>query len=370
MKKFFNYEQKFGFGCMRLPMLDEDNIDIEQFKLMVDTFISSGFTYFDTAHGYHRGLSEIALKEVLTSRYPRSAYSLTDKLTEPYFDKEEDIRPFFMKQLEILGVDYFDFYLMHAQNRNNFIKFKRCHAYETAFKLKEEGYIKHVGISFHDTADVLDQILTEYPEIEAVQIQFNYLDYEDPSIQSRLCYETCVKHNKPVIIMEPIRGGRLINLTDIPSKILQKSGLSAANLALRFAASQENVMMVLSGMSNIEQMNDNLSFMKDFTPISKEEFDLSQEIASAIRNEHLIPCTGCEYCVAGCPMKIKIPDLFSLYNSKKYYHDWNADFFFKNKIDDGSGRPSECISCGQCESACPQHLEIRELLIKVKEEFE
>lgn len=199
--KFFpEIHGNFGFGCMRLPEIG-DKIDIEQFKEMVDYFIAKGLNYFDTAHGYHNGLSELAIKDALTSRYPRSAYLLTDKLTEPYFNKEEDIVPFFESQLKATGVEYFDFYLMHAQNRNNYVKFKRCHAYETAAKLKQEGKIRHLGISFHDTPDILDMILTEHPEVEVVQIQFNYVDYSDPMVQSKGCYDVCVKHGKPCLIM-------------------------------------------------------------------------------------------------------------------------------------------------------------------------
>ena len=197
MEQMDKVKKNFGFGCMRLPM-NGDQVDIAETTRMVDEFLAQGFNYFDTAHGYIGGKSELALKECLTSRYPREAYSLTDKLTDSYFKTEADIRPFFESQLEACGVDYFDFYLMHAQNADNFKKFKACRAYETAFALKAEGRIRHVGLSFHDRAEVLDQILTEYPQIEVVQIQFNYLDYDDIAVQSRKCYEVCRKHGKPV----------------------------------------------------------------------------------------------------------------------------------------------------------------------------
>ena len=206
-------KKNFGFGCMRLPMIGEE-VDIEQTKQMVDAFLDAGFNYFDTAHGYIQGKSEKALKTCLTSRYPREKYILTDKLTANYFKTEADIRPFFESQLEICGVEYFDFYLMHAQGLVNYDHFKECRAYETAFALKKEGKIRHVGISFHDRAEVLERILTEYPEIEVVQIQFNYVDYDDPAVQSRKCYEVCRKFNKPVIVMEPVKGGNLVNLPD------------------------------------------------------------------------------------------------------------------------------------------------------------
>lgn len=239
---------------------------------MADYFIENGFNYFDTAHGYLDGKSEIAIKEALTSRYPRDSYILTDKLTGVYFTKEEDVRPFFLNQLEILGVDYLDFYLMHAQNATDFEKFKRCHAYETALELKKEGKIRHFGISFHDNADVLDKILTEYPQIEVVQIQFNYLDYNDDAVQSRKVYETAAKHGKPVIVMEPVKGGSLVNLPPKGQKILDElHGGSNASYAIRFAAGFDSNRVVLSGMSTLDQMEDNVSFMKEFKPLSDPE---------------------------------------------------------------------------------------------------
>ena len=234
---FKEIKMNFGFGCMRLPMIDEE-VDYDQVCKMVDEFISKGFNYFDTAHGYLGGKSEVAINKCLASRYPRESYILTDKLSGWYFKSQEEIRPLFQQQLDICGVDYFDFYLMHAQNKDRFEHYKRCRAYETAFELKKEGKIKHVGISFHDTAEVLEQILSEYPEIEVVQIQFNYLDYNDSAVQSRKCYEVCEKFNKPVIIMEPVKGGTLANLPDAAMRVFDELGdASYASYAIRFAAS-------------------------------------------------------------------------------------------------------------------------------------
>ena len=365
-----NIKKNFGFGCMRLPM-NGSEVDTEETCRMVDAFLEAGFNYFDTAHGYIQGKSELALKECLTSRYPRDRYILTDKLTDFYFKKEEDIRPFFESQLQACGVDYFDFYLMHAQNAENYKFFKSCHAYENAFALKKEGKIRHVGISFHDTAEVLDRILTEYPEVEVVQIQFNYLDYDDPAVQSRLCYEVCRKHNKPVLVMEPVKGGNLVNLPEKAKAVLDDlHGGSPASYALRFAAGFPGMMMVLSGMSNMEQMQDNISFMKDFKPLNEEEMEAVKKVQQIFKEKDLIPCTACRYCTEGCPKHIAIPDLFAVMNAKMLHHDWNADYYY-NQVHTSEGRKaSDCIKCGKCEKACPQHLPIRELLVSVAKEFE
>lgn len=362
----------FGFGCMRLPMNGSD-VDIEQFKEMTDFFLANGFNYFDTAHGYIDGKSEKAIKVALTSRYDREKFLLTDKLTEPYFNKEEDIRPFFQSQLDACGVDYFDFYLMHAQNATNFEKFKKCKAYETAFKLKEEGKIRHVGISFHDTAEVLDNILTTYPQIEIVQIQFNYVDYDDPGVQSKKVYDVCRKHKKPVIVMEPVKGGSLVNLPKEADKVFRdlKDDLSNASYAIRFAASQEGIRVVLSGMSNMEQMKDNVSYMKDFKPLDDSEMGAIAKVTAIYKGLDMIPCTACHYCVEEnhCPMDIKIPEIFACLNRKKVFNDWNQNMYYGLLTAD-SGKASSCIECGGCEAVCPQHLEIRQLLKKVAEEFE
>ena len=367
---FEEVKKNFGFGCMRLPM-NGDQVDNEETCEMVDYFIENGFNYFDTAHGYLEGKSEIAVRDCLTSRYPRESYVLTDKLTGNYFNKEEDIRPYFEEELKACGVEYFDFFLMHAQNAEIFEKFKKCRAYETSLELKKEGKIRHFGISFHDKAEVLEQILTEYPQIEVVQIQFNYVDYDEPGVESRKCYEVCRKHNKPVIVMEPVKGGNLVNnLPPEAQQILSDlGGGSNASYAIRFAASFDGIMMVVSGMGNMEMMKDNVSFMKDFVPLSKEEHEAIAKVREIFRKQGLIPCTACRYCTEGCPKKILIPDLFSCMNAKKTFGDWNSDFYY-GVFTKNNGKASDCIKCGKCEHACPQHLEIRKLLESVAETFE
>ena len=369
--KFFpEINGNFAFGCMRLPM-QGGKVDHEQFCRMADAFIAKGFNYFDTAHGYISGQSETAIRECVAKRYDRSEFLLTNKLTDDYFKSESDIRPFFEKQLEACGVEYFDFYLMHAQDNNNYKKFRRCNAYETAFKLKEEGKIRHVGISFHDKADVLERILTDYPAIEVVQIQLNYVDYEDEGVDSRNVYEVCERFNKPVLVMEPVKGGSLVNLPDEAKAVFDAlNGGSYASYALRFAAGFPNICAVLSGMSDMAQMEDNLGFMADFEPLNAEEQAAVKKVCAIFKKQNLIPCTACRYCVDGRPKKILIPDLFSCLNAKKAFNNWNQNYYYENVLTSRNGKASDCIKCGRCEKSCPQHLPIRDLLTKVAAEFE
>ena len=365
-----NVKGKLGFGCMRLPM-NGGNVDYEQFSKMVDMFLDAGFNYFDTAHGYVGGMSETSLKKCLTSRYPRDKYILTDKLSTHHFTKQEQIRPLFESQLEACGVEYFDFYLMHAQDASIYEKYKKCHAYETALEFKKEGKIKHLGISFHDKAAILEKILSEQSEIEVVQIQLNYVDYDDPSVESRKCYEVCEKYGKQVIVMEPIKGGSLLDLPDEAKNIFNSLGdASYASYAIRFAAGFPNIMSVLSGMSNTSDMLDNISYMQDFRPLTDEERVAVDKVIEIFKAQDLIPCTACRYCMEECPKQIAIPELFSLMNAKKRFGNWNTDYYYENINTQGGRKASDCIKCGKCEKICPQHLKIRGLLEDVAAEFE
>ena len=348
-------KKNFGFGFMRLPMQDGE-VDIAETNRMVDAFLDAGFNYFDSAHGYLQGKSEKALKTCLTSRYLRDRYILTDKLTENFFKTEADIRPVFE---------------MHSQCLENYGHFKACRAYETAFALKEEGKVRHVGISFHGRPELLEQILTEYPAIEVVQIQFNYVDYDDPSVQSRKCYEVCRKFNKPVIVMEPVKGGNLVKLPDDARAVLDAlHGGSPASYAIRFAAGFPGMLMVLSGMSTPEQVQDNISFMKDFKPLDETELAAIAKVQEIFRSKNLIPCTGCRYCTDGCPKQIAIPELFATMNAKQIHHDWHTDYYYNAVYALPGHKASDCVKCGKCESVCPQHLPIRQLLENVAKEFE
>ena len=357
---FPEIKKNFGFGMMRLPMVG-DEVDIPQTTQMVDAFLNAGFNYFDTAHPYIQGKSELAIRQCLTSRYPREQYLLANKLSGGCIEKEADILPFFQTQLECCGVEYFDFYLLHAVSEKNDAHFTATGAYEAARRLKEQGKVRHLGFSFHDSAEFLDRFLTNHPEMEFVQIQFNYADYEDPTVESRKCYEVCRKHGKPVLIMEPVKGGSLVNL---PKEALELMEASAASYAIRYAAGFEGVVMVLSGMSDMAQIRDNLSFMTDFMPLNEDEHRIIDQVRTLYQAQHRIPCTDCRYCTDGCPAGIPIPTTFALLNQKRAKEGQpEADYAAL------SVQADACVECGKCEAACPQHLHIRRLLKEVTKAF-
>ena len=369
--------KKLGFGLMRLPMLEKDGkseIDIEQMKEMVDSFIEHGFTYFDTAWMYCIFASERAVKEALISRHKRDTFTLATKLHAGFVQCEEDRDRIFGEQREKTGADFFDYYLLHAIGRESYEKYEKFHCFEWLSEKKKQGLVKHIGFSFHDTADLLDRILTEHPEAEFVQLQINYLDWESEGVQSRKCYEVARKHGKPVIVMEPVKGGTLAKLPPQAEKLMKEENpdLSIPSWAIRFAAGLPGVMTVLSGMSNPEQLSDNLSYMEDFKPLSDTESAIIDKVVTIINSGNSIPCTACSYCTDGCPVKIPIPQYFSLYNADiiENKEGWTAQMEYYDNLTKTSGKASECIECGQCEGMCPQKLNIRSYLKQVAERFE
>lgn len=368
--------KKLGFGMMRLPLLNEEDkksIDKKTVCQMVDTFMERGFTYFDTAYMYHEYESERAVKDVLVTRKDRDSYTLASKLPVMQLKEKEDMERIFNEQREKCGVEYFDYYLLHALDAEHYKTVKRLDCFGFAMQKKAEGKVKHVGFSFHDSAEVLDQILTEHPEAEFVQLQLNYLDWEDAKVQSRKCYETAAKHGKKVVVMEPVKGGTLAKLPKKAEDVLKAlhPDWSAASWAIRFVASLENVMVVLSGMSTPEQMDDNTAYMKEFEPLTeKEKQVLLGEVVDSIHEAAKIPCTACRYCVEGCPMNIAIPEYFALYNDE-ITDKGNPEHAKRYaELTKEHGKASDCVECGQCEGACPQHLPAITWLKKVAEVFE
>ena len=362
---------KLGFGMMRLPQRKNKKIDIEQTKKMVDSFIAAGGKYFDTAFIYDG--SEEATGKALCSRYPRDSYYLATKLNASAFacKSAKAARKEIEISLKRTGAEYFDFYLLHSLDRENKKLYEKYGLWDYVRELKERGLIKHYGFSFHDTAEELDKLLNEHPDAEFVQLQINYADWETPTIESRACYEVAVAHGKPIIVMEPVKGGTLANPPEKVKNEFAKLNPDAtpSSWAIRFAASLDNVMMVLSGMSDEAQMADNLATMRDFKPLSDEEQAAIVKAREILDNTDKIPCTACGYCAPGCPADIHIPDIFSVMNLYKMYGALDrarSDYTWRP----GGTRASKCIECGQCESACPQHLPIISYLKEVAETLE
>ena len=357
---------KLGFGLMRLPMIG-DEVDIEQTKKMVDLFLAAGFTYFDTAYGYLGGKSEEAVKTAIVDRYPRESFTLATKLPAWAGAKTaEEAKEMFYTSLRRTGAGYFDFYLLHNLGGDRTKVFDDFGIWDFVHEQKEKGLIKHLGFSMHDSAEALDKVLTEHPEVEFVQLQINYADWESDSVQSRKCYEVARKYDKPVIIMEPVKGGSLATMTPEIQKLFKDAApdASPASWAVRYCASLEGIITVLSGMSNEEQLNDNVAYMEHFQPLTDSERQVIGKAVEILNSIPTIPCTACKYCVDGCPQKISIPDIFSAMNQFTLYNDKNgAKNRYQNAVKEG-GKASDCIQCGNCEGHCPQKIQIIEELKK------
>ena len=363
---------KLGFGLMRLPQNEDGSIDVEQVKKMADHFFANGFTYVDTAYVYGGGASELAAKEAIVQRFPRESFQLADKLPVINIQKEEDMEEFVQTSLERTGAGYFDFYLLHALNASKLEICDKFNAWDYMVKLKERGIAKHIGFSFHDKAEVLDKILTEHPQMEFVQLQINYADWDSDNVQSRKCYEVARKHNKPVTIMEPVKGGKLVTMTPEIQNVFKAAdpNASIASWAVRFAASHEGLITVLSGMSNLEQMLDNTSYMKDFKPLNEEEQKVIAKVVDILNSIPTVPCTACHYCTDGCPMRIDIPAIFAAYNTYLVYGNLQgAKNSYKNAVKD-KGMASSCVHCLQCEAQCPQKINITERLQEIAKVLE
>ena len=371
-------KKKLGFGLMRLPLLDpndDGSVDLELMKKMVDSFLEQGFTYFDTAWMYCGGKSEEAAREALVRRHPRDSFTLTTKLPAYMLHREEDREWLFEEQLRRTGAGYFDYYWLHDVNSHSIRTFDKLNCWDFILEKKRQGLVRHVGFSFHDGPELLDRVLTEHPEMEYVQLQLNYLDWDSIGVQSHACYDVAVRHGKRVIVMEPVKGG---TLAKVPAKLEamfkeREPEMSVPSWAIRFAATQENVMVVLSGMSSMEQLLDNTGYMKDFKPLNAEELAMMRKAADILNESITVPCTGCSYCTVNCPKNIAIPKYFSLYNADMQELEekgWTPQGSYYANLTLQFGKAGDCIKCGQCEAMCPQHLPIRRYLEDVAKHFE
>ena len=368
-------KKKLGFGFMRLPLIDTNDsssIDQELTNKMVDEFIKKGFNYFDTAYVYHNGMSENAFRNAVVNRYPRDVYTITDKMPIWLISETTDFQKYFNEQLERCGVEYFDYYWLHALRKESYEKIEKFGGFDFLKKMKAEGRVSHIGFSFHDNAEVLDRIMSDHSEIDYVQLQINYFDWNSTIVESRKCHEVAKKHGKPIIVMEPVKGGILANVLPDVEKLFKEyhPDMSIASWAIRYAASLDNVMLVLSGMSNLEQMKDNLSFMYDFQPLDKTEKEIIDKTLS-VMSDVAIQCTSCRYCAEECPKNIAIPECFSIYNQIKQFEKTR----YKNKVKfteliKTHGKPSDCINCKNCEERCPQKINISDWMKIIADEIE
>lgn len=376
------FGKKFGFGTLRLPILDpkdQSSFDYETLNKMIDIYLEHGFTYFDTSYIYHNNQAEVALREALVKRYPRDKFLLSTKLPIKFMNKKEDMERIFNEQLEKCGVDFFDFYLIHSINHDAYEHCKEWGTFEFLMQKRAEGKFREFGVSLHDSPEFLDMILTEHPEIDFVVEQINYIDWENPAIRSREIYEVAVKHNKPVVVMETCKGGTLAVVPEAAEKLMKayNPDASIASWAYRFAASLPNVRVVLAGMPRMDFLLDNIKTMENFVPLNAEEYKIIDQVIDIINADTAIPCTTCRYCEQGCPKKIAIPDYFALYNDSKRLQKSSAEnnvrtqvLFYQNFVNQGRGAASDCIHCRKCEKVCPQQLPICDLLGDVAKDFE
>ena len=372
--------KNMGFGMMRLPLLDENDlssVDQEQINKMADIFMEHGFTYFDTAYPYHEGMSEVAFRKAVVERYPRDSFVVADKMPTFAITEESQVEPIFKEQLERCGVDYFDYYMMHNVSSFSEAGWKYVDTFEFCKRMKDEGKIKKLGLSTHANAEFLDNILNEHPEMEFVQLQINYLDWENEGVESRKCVEVANKHGLPIIVMEPLKGGFLANLPEEAEKIMKdyNADESPISWALRYVAGIDGVFMVLSGASSLEQLEENIGFMEDFKELNEDEHKIIEEVTEIINSQITVPCTKCNYCVSSCPANIMIPKLFDFYNNEMiegldglFTAVGNA---YRNySCLDGVGIASDCTACEACMKECPQQIDIASLMPEIAKTFE
>jgi len=367
-EKMTKSDFRLGFGLMRLPKLPSGAIDAEQTSEMVDLFLQAGGTYFDTAFVYDNGESEATIRKALVERYPRDSFTLATKLHAGRCSSESEARQQFYTSLERTGAGYFDFYLLHAIQRNYYKKYDEYHIWDFVKELKEKGLVKHYGFSFHADPELLEELLNAHPDVDFVQLQINYADWENPGVASRRNWEICKAHGKPVVVMEPVKGGILADPIPGVKAALDAvgNGLSYASWAIRYVAGKENTLVVLSGMSSLDQMKDNLSYMKDFRPLNEAEEEAIRKAQEALNADQSIACTACHYCTEGCPQQIPIPEIFAVANRRKGSPRFRTVREY-NIVTQGRGLASDCVECAQCEGVCPQHLPIIDLLKQCRE---